>query len=253
VSNMKIYTKIVWDMESLNIVSADSYEYDGPVELFCGASKEEKAAFANLQKVSNVMNTAFQDYYGKNNALMDEITRNLTPIQAAGPSQFGLSPAEEAAERTMTAEQMSQAGAQASNAVRSALASRGGGTAYLPSGSEASILGSLAQDTAVKEALAQAGITQRGYDIGRENWKFATKGLEEAPSAFEAPVIEAGRAATGAAEGEMQGGEAITQANQAWMAPVGQIVGGVAGGLVSPGGLLNKPASSGTAAGNPPH
>ncbi len=246
---MKIYTKIVWDMESLEITDADGYDYDGPVALACGASKEEKSAFANLQKTSNLLSSTFQDYFGKNSAMMDELTRSLTPIQAAGPSQFGMSPAEEAAERTMTAEQLSQAGAQASGAVRSALASRGGGTTYLPSGSEASILGSLAQDTAVKEALAQAGITQRGYDIGRENWQFATKGLEEAPSAFETPVIEAGRAASGAAGEEMQGGEAITQANQAWMGPVGQIIGGVAGGLVSPGGFLNRPKPSGGSTG----
>ena len=215
----------------------------------CGASGDQKTAFANEQKISGLLTSTFQDFAGKNSAMLDELTKSLTPIQAHGPSQFGMSPAEEAAERSSAAENLSAAGQQAANATRAALASRGGGMSYLPSGSEASILGGLAQDTAVKEALAQSGITQRGYDIGRQNWEYATEGLEKAPEAFEAPVISAGNAATGSAGQAMQGANEITQANQAWMAPVAGIIGSVAGGMVNPGGLLNKKPGSGGATG----
>lgn len=204
----------------------------------CGASHEQKQAYANEEKVSNMLTTIAQNFAGVNTDMLSEIKDSLTPIQEAGPSQFGLSPTAEAAERTSAAENLNVAAAQTANAVRSAVASRGGGTTYLPSGSEASIIGSLAQDTAVKEALAQSQITQKGYDIGRQNWEFATEGLEKAPSAFETPVIQAGEAASGAAANQMKGADEITQANQAWMQPVGAIIGGVAQGLIPkiPGG-----------------
>lgn len=198
----------------------------------CGASSEQKKAYANEEKVSNMLTTIAQNFATTNTDMLGEIKDSLTPIQEAGPSQFGLTPTAEAAERMSAAENISAAGSQAANAVRSSLASRGGGTTYLPSGSEASIIGSLAQDTAVKEALAQSAITQKGYDIGRQNWQFATEGLEKAPSAFETPVVQAGEAASGAASSQMKGATDITQANQAWMQPVGAIIGGVAGGLI---------------------
>lgn len=198
----------------------------------CGASSQQKQAYANEAKVSNMLTTIAQNFAGVNTDMLSEIKDSLTPIQEAGPSQFGLSPAAEAAERTSAAENLNASAAQTANAVRSAVASRGGGTTYLPSGSEASIIGSLAQDTAVKEALAQSAITQKGYDIGRQNFEFATEGLEKAPGAFETPVVQAGSAAAGAASDQMKGADAITQANQAWMQPVGAIIGGVAGGLI---------------------
>lgn len=212
----------------------------------CGASKEQKDAYANEKKVSTMLTNIATNFAGIDTDMLTSIKDHLTPIQEAGPSQFGLTPTAEAAERTSAAENISAAGAQAANAVRSTLASRGGGTTYLPSGSEASIIGSLAQDTAVKGALAQADITQKGYDIGRQNWQFATEGLEKAPSAFETPVIQAGEAASGAAAGQSKAANDITAANQAWMQPVGAIIGGVAGGLIP-----KIPGTSGGGKGQP--
>lgn len=214
----------------------------------CKASKEEKESFGNLQKISGEMTSMFQKFAGDNSAILKSITGALTPITTAGPSQFGLSPAEEAAERTMTAEQMSQAGAEAANAVRGALASKGGGSTLLPSGSEAAIIGTLAQDSAVKEALAQAGITQRGYDIGRENWKFATEDLGRAPGELESPVTQSGEAAVGAGKEQFAAGQAITQANQAWMAPVAGLVG--AGITAATGIPRPKPSGGGGGGGD---
>jgi hypothetical protein len=166
-----------------------------------------------------------QQMAGQNFEILKGIVDNLKPIQAAGPEQFGFAPAEEAALRTNAAEQLNAAGSQVANAVRGAVASRGGGTTYLPSGSEDSILGALAQETAVKEAEAQSGITQKGYDIGRQNWEFATEGLTRAPGALEAPIISAEEGASGAAQGAFKGAQEITAANRAWEAPVGKLIG----------------------------
>jgi hypothetical protein len=222
---MKIYTKICWDMETLRVIHTDGYEYSGPVDLTCGASKEQKMAFANETKISNLLRENFQTFTGANEAILKNLTDTLTPIETAGPSQFGMSAEQTAAERTMAGETLASAGAQAANSVRGALASRGGGTSYLPSGSEAAILGTLAQDTAVKEAEAQSRITERGYDIGRQNFEFATQGLMKAPGELENPVTGAGGGAAGAAGEAMKGASDIAAANQAWMAPVAGIIG----------------------------
>jgi hypothetical protein len=195
---MKTYQKIVWDMESLQIIKRiiRCADYHGPVNKCCGATGGQKEALAQEQKVSQLLTTNFRDFAGENKNILEHLVQSLSPISSAGPSQFGLAPAAEAAERTTTAEQLSAAGQNAANAVRSTLASRGGGTTYLPSGSEASIIGSL-QDTATKEALTQADITKQGCDIGRQNWLAATQELAAAPGALEVPVTGAGGAAIG--------------------------------------------------------
>jgi len=211
----------------------------------CKASSQQKQAYANEQKVSNLLTSQFQEFAGENQAILSDLTGHLQPIEDAGPSQFGMSPTEEAAERTMTAEQMQSAGAQAANSVRGAIASRGGGTAFLPNGAEDAILGQLATDNATKEALAQAKITQRGYDIGRENWQFATSGLTRAPGELENPVTSAGGEAVSGANMEQKGADAITEANQAWMKPVAGLAGGIIGDLL-PFGKKGSSGSSGS-------
>jgi hypothetical protein len=229
---MKTYSQITWNTESLEIISrvVRCENYSGFVDLACGASSQEKMAFANEQKISQMLTSTFAEFSGTNKEVLNDMIKSLSPISEAGPSQFGLAPAAEAAERTSAAENLSAAGTNAANAVRSALASRGGGTTYLPSGSEASIIGSLAQDTAVKEAEAQAQITQHGYDLGRENWLDATRMLAAAPGELESPVTSAGGAAIGGAQLQQQGAEAITQANNAWIGPVAGILGAAASG-----------------------
>lgn len=235
---MRITTRAVFDIESGAICALEGYEYHGHVALACGASGQEKAAYGNEQKLSQLLTTQFQQFAGENESILGELTHSLSPIQAAGPGQFGFTPEETAALRTDTAEQLNAANAQTANAVRSAVASRGGGTTYLPSGSEDSILGALAQNSAVKEAEAQSAITAKGYDVGRSNWEFATEGLMKAPGALENPITGAGEAALGGAQAEEKGAQDITAASQAWMQPVGAIIGGVAGGLLPkiPGG-----------------
>jgi hypothetical protein len=214
----------------------------------CQASKLQNAANASVVSVEDMLKGVFANFAGTNQAMMKELVSNLSPIQAAGPSQFGLSPVAEAAERTSTAEQMSAAGGQVSNAVRAGVASEGGGTNFLPSGGEAAILGSLAQSNAVQEALAQSGITQQGYQMGRQNWQFATQGLESAPSAFEGPVIQAGNAALGGGEAQLNSANTITNANRAWESTAGKLVGGALSLIPGVGPMLGAGVAGATAA-----
>jgi len=202
----------------------------------CKASSQQKQAYANEAKVSSMLSSIASNFAGIDTNMLNSISANLTPIQEAGPSQFGLSPTAEAAERTSAAETLNAAGAQTANAVRGSLAAEGGGPTgggpTLPSGSQEAIIGNLAQQNAVQQAEAQSNITQQGFNIGRQNWLAATQGLEAAPAAFENPVTGAGSAAESAASTQMQGANAITAANEAWMQPAGAIIGGIGGGLI---------------------
>ena len=145
--------------------------------LFGGPSPQEEAAQASMAQAGKDMiydsNISFQDAQ----AMFKSINGQLAPILAEGPSQFGMSTAQEAAERTMLTTQLSQAGQQESQAVNESLASRnvtpGSG---ISAGALAEIEGALAQKTANAEAMGQLGITDEGYNIGRTNfWNAASE------------------------------------------------------------------------------
>jgi hypothetical protein len=99
----------------------------------------------------------------------------------------------------------------------------------LPSGSEAAIESGLAENEAQQQSAAQLGITEQGYEVGRQNYFQSVSDLASAPGALENPATQAGTAATGAASSQMQGATDIANADQAWMAPVGGMIGGAAG------------------------
>jgi hypothetical protein len=193
----------------------------------CGATSGQTAAAANEVKVSDLLRTDMQLVFGKNQNLLDTLTKALSPQVQAGPNQYGFAPGQDAAMRTQATEQIGQAGANATNATRNAVAGQGG--MNLPSGSEAAIESELAQTQANQEASAQLGITEKGYEAGRQNYFQSVKDLAGAPGELEAPATSAGNAAIGGASQQMQGADSIAAANQAWMAPLGGLVGAVGG------------------------
>lgn len=212
----------------------------------CGASGQQASAFANEKTVSGLLTTAFQKVFGQNTNIIDSLNTALQPIIAAGPNQFGFSPAEAAAMRTQATDLISSGGEAASNAARSAMASRGGGNTYLPSGSEAAINAGLAEQTAQQNATAQEGITQAGYQQGRQNFFNATSGLAGETAQLESPIGQLGNAAVGAAGEEMSGANAITQANNAWLAPTLGLVGGLGSAAIKAAGAPSGGDNSGS-------
>lgn len=228
------YRKIIWDMETLEITLRIPSSYSGPADKLCGATGGQKQAAGNEMKVSNLLTSDYEKIFADNNNILDSITGALKPVVEAGPSQYGFNATEDAAMRTQATDRIASAGRSATNAVRSTLASQGGGNTYLPSGSEAAIIGSLAEDQASKQADAQLSITEKGYETGRENFFKSEGALTAAPGALENPATAAGGAAEGASTAAMGGQTDIANAQNAWMAPVAGIVGSVAGGLLAP-------------------
>lgn len=204
----------------------------------CGASGQQKAAQANEVKVSDLLRTDMQLVFGKNQNLLDTLTKSLSPTVQAGPNQYGYAPGQDAAMRTQAKEQLAAAGQQATNATRNAVAAQGG--MNLPSGSEEAIEAGLAQSQANQQAIAQLGITQQGYEAGRQNYFQSVSDMASAPGQLENPATQAGVAASGAAGQQMQGATDITNANNAWMAPVGGMIGAVGGAALGNLGGVKK-------------
>lgn len=218
----------------------------------CGPSTAMKTAAAQQQSTANLMTKDFQDIFGTNQNILSSISDALTPIVKGGASQYGFSNAEDAALRTQSTAQNAAAGQNATNAVRSSMAARGGGNIYLPTGSEAAIEGQLAQSQAQKQADTQLGITERGYDIGRQNFFGAEGALAGAPGELENPITSSGSAAMGAQQGAYDAANSINQAKNAWVAPVSGLIGSVIGGPI--GGAVGSKiggAVGGTEGGSP--
>ena len=86
---MKIYSKIVWDIESLQIIESSWYEYQGALHLACGPSgamKSEEAASADLGKT---MSRDFSQRFGEQSDFIHGINAALAPTLAGGASATG--------------------------------------------------------------------------------------------------------------------------------------------------------------------
>ncbi len=222
----------------------------------CGATGGQTAAQANEVKISDLLTQDFQTVFGTNQNLLNTLTKSLSPTVQAGPNQYGFSPGQDAAMRTQATEQIGAASQNATNSVRGAVAGQGG--MNLPSGSESAIESGLAQNESFQQAGAQLGITEKGYEAGRENYFQSVGDLAQAPGQLENPATSAGTAAMGGAQGQMQGATDIANANNAWIAPVAGMIGSVAGaaiphipsfgggGGLAPAGSIPAAANGGT-------
>ena len=227
---MKYFRQITWNSETLEILLRVPSSYSGTADLVCGASGGQKMAAAEQKKITDLLTSDAQLIFGKDQHILDSIMGALEPVVNAGPNQYGFSAAEDSAKRTQATDTLAAAGRNATNAVRSAVAAQGG--MNLPSGSEAAIEGNLAEDQANKQAEAQLKITDEGFATGRQNFFAAEGAAASAPGALENPATSAFGAASGASEGNIKAQDDITAANNAWMAPVAGLAGGVIKGLL---------------------
>jgi len=222
---MKIYKSITIDMETGAVIHSDSYEYCGPVLQACGATGAEKAQQTNENNVATMMSQDAQTIFGENQNILQGLQTSISPVVAAGPSQYGFSAPEDAAMRTQATQNITAAGTNASNAVRSAAASEGGGNAYLPSGSQEAVDAGLAENQAFQQSSAQLGVTNAGYAQGNKDYEQAVGQEAEAPAALENPATNAGAEASKAAGTAFEGTQQLQQIQNAWEGPVGGIIG----------------------------
>ena len=155
-----------------------------------GPTPQQEALAGQAASMSAVYNQAFQSQLAGLTDVQNKLSSYLTPIANLGPNAQGFSAPELAA---MNTQAINEAGAAARNAAMvtgTTLAGRGGGASSgIVSGIEAGIKGSEASAAASQLAAAQEAITQKNYDVGRQNFWNATAGEQALAGTFNPAAI----------------------------------------------------------------
>jgi len=231
---MLITTRRVIDIFSGKTLEWEGYEYTGPVVLCKGADANQRVEANSSRDFYLGLSNDFRSQFANQTAILNGLNSAFAPIEQAGINQYGFSPAEDAAFRTQATEATGAEYNKALTAVNAGLNAQGGGNTYIPTGSANQTRLDVAKAAASQEASQNLGITQAGYEQGRQNFLNAASALSGVAS-LENPLGYAG-AATTAGNAAFNQETTVYNENQAanpWGA-VGGILGGVAGSFLGP-------------------
>ena len=227
---MRVYTRIVIDMESLVILEADSYEYTGPIALCKGdstASNEEQSQANFSQTLQNAFNT-------NNAAQQNQLNFLNNKMQSAINNPQGYSAQTLASMRAQANDQVSAQDQNVQRSVNNAEMTKGGASA-LPSGVSSQIGASIASQAAQAGNNAQQNITEQNANLQNQNQWNAVK-AEEGVAGMENPEGMAGED-NGAANSISGLSQAVTQSDGPTF---GSILGGIAGAGIGAAGQIFK-------------
>jgi hypothetical protein len=186
----------------------------------------------------NTLQSQYGQQFANQSAILGSLNNAMAPILAGGINQQGFSAPEQAAMRTQAATGAGQAYTQASQATNEALAAKGGGNEYLPSGAAAEVNAGLASNAANANANAQNQITQANYATGRQNFLSAA-GQEQQTASQYNPTGYAS-AAGQAGQQAFSTQNTLNQQNNAWKGQLAGILAGVGGAFIGDPGLGNQ-------------
>jgi hypothetical protein len=222
---MRVITKAVYDIETLELLHSEGYEYSGPVALCKGDSTAKQAEKQQLAFNTQLM-SIFQQQFGQQSKIFDYLKGKLQPMidNPTGLSAEGL-----AAARTANTDQFSAAYQNAQRALNAKMAASGEST--LPSGVGAQLNEALLNAEAADKATGQNQITMQNEQLKQQNYWNAVNGLTGQQAQLN-PLGYAGSATAGS--GTVAN---LSQAVTASSGPTfGAILGGVAGGALQGAG-----------------
>jgi len=228
---MKIYTRILLDIETGKILESDSLEYSGLVELCCGASQQQTNLATAQSNFYNQMTQEANQIYGEGSQVASMFMSEFGPIFEAGPNQLGWSPAEAAAVNS----QILTSGVEAiSNAEKASVGQTNalsGGNEYTPQGAVKEIEAGINVSGQQQIASQQVSALEANYAQGLQNFNESASALSGIPSIMAGGTSTA-QAATqsGAATGQTL--QDINQAKSGWMNLAGAGL-GAAGAIIS--------------------
>lgn len=218
------------------LVSEDVYHVpdNAPIALCKGPSQQQNN-LANSQQ--GFYNTLQQDYgttFGNQAATLKNLTNSLTSTIQGGSGQYGYGAQEDAALRTQSDAGTAQAYKNAKEATGENIAAVGGGNAVIPQGITSVLAAQNANAAAQQQSNQQLGITQQGYEVGRNNYNNAVQGLSnvaslENPNPMAGQATGAGQSAYGSASNNQQ----MRNQSSPWNIASG-LLGGVAGSFLNP-------------------
>lgn len=142
-----------------------------------GPSAQQQQLQQQQAQFYSTLTQSYQQQFANQNAILQTLQTSYAPILQGGPNQYGFSAAEDSALRTQATETTTAGFANALTAQEESTAARGGGNESLPSGAETAIEANIRGQAAATEAGQQLGITQAGYQQGRQNYWQAANAL----------------------------------------------------------------------------
>jgi hypothetical protein len=224
---VKIYRKVVIDIETGERLSEESYSYSGVVEKCCGPSHAEQNDSANTEQLSQQLSQAFNQNFASQSGVLSKLNSVLSPIASAGPSQQGFSPAELAARNTASINATAGANRMAQQAAGNFAAGEGGGSSSgLTSGVTRQIQGTIASSQASNLANQENQTQIQNYETGRDNFNRSITGLGTLAGLYSPDSY--GNSAAGADSSAFEQADKISsEKNQETAEIAGAITGGV--------------------------
>ena len=246
-----VIRQVVWDIETMAVLSRVEQSYDGSWDL-CKESEEEKAAQAKQQEFSRSLLTTYKSLGSEANNILEVLTPQLTEM-ATNPQGFGAT--EYAA---LQAKIINDTGAQYSSVAKEAARSFAtSNEAGLPSGVEEQVQGTIAATAAGQVAGESSNLAIANEQLKQQEKEFAMTSLSGIASTLNSQSLTA--AGTGASSTKAQFDEASTVYNQGslWRNILGGVVGTglnfLTGGLSSLAGGGGFLAGGSAAIGSGPH
>lgn len=247
---IKIFTKIVIDMETLKVIERYGYIYDGPVayaaaaalpligmgvsligSLFghSGPSDAEKAAAKSDFQFTQTMQNEQSTQFANNQDALDTLKKAWDPIAKGGAYQYGFSSPEDAALRSS----IENAGATATTNTVAAEELRqqqeSGGADTMPTGANAA-LDTIARETGAQKTATELGNEKlAGYAQGHQNFTEATS-AEAKIAELSNPTAYADAAVNASKQG-LESQKNIDTQNANSM--TSKLMGGIAGGFAN--------------------
>jgi hypothetical protein len=230
---MRIYKKLVIDMESGSILEADSFEYDGPVALAKGdstAQAGEQIQNENAQQqldFSKQLQSAFTSQYGAQSAITSFLTNKMESTMS-NPQGFGADAL--AAMRTSATDTNANQYQQAEAASQRTSFAQGGRD--LPSGVDSQISGAIAASGAANNAASQNQITLQNEQQKQSNYWNAANSLSGTAATIN-PLGYAGASSSAGSSAASAGNSTASLSNANTNAASNSFLGKLGGSLAS--------------------
>jgi hypothetical protein len=207
------------------------FEYAGREFLNCGPNSGQKSALAADSNFRTTLQSSYGTDFSESQHIFNDLVSSAEAIYAKGPEQEGMSPQEKAAENS----QAINAAAASNKNVQVLIGEKAAMTGATP-GVESGVTEATRANAAVgienNLANKQAGITEKSYEIGRENYNNAGKTLIQAPAATMDPTNQAAGEAIGAEKAASDQANENAAASSSWMGVVGGLAGSLGGAAI---------------------
>ncbi len=180
--NKLVIRKAVYNFEG-ELIELDGYFYSGPVALCGGPSAQQQEIAAQQQQFYSTMQQDYSTTFAEQQSILGSLNASFQPILAAGINQYGFNKAEDTALRSAATDQTGASYQAATKALNENIAARGG-TGFIPSGESAQLNAQNTTAAAQQEASQNLGITEAGYQQGRNDYLAAASALGGVASAY---------------------------------------------------------------------